>query len=170
MYTYKYPRPAITTDTIIFGYDTTENKLKILLIKRKNEPFKNKWAFPGGFVDINETLEKAASRELKEETGLSNIKLNQLYAASKINRDPRGRTISIIFWTTIKINYNIKGNDDATQAKWFNIEKTPKLSFDHEEIYKIAIKKLKFNIEKNISKNQIIKLYSKKILPTINLI
>ena len=147
MFTYKYPRPALTTDALILGYDNKNKELKILLIKRKNEPFKNQWAIPGGFVDMNETIEQCAKRELQEETGLSLNNLEQLTVASKIDRDPRGRTISTVFWAIIPIVYNLKANDDAADLQWFNCNNLPKLAFDHDEIIKIALDKLKFRLE-----------------------
>jgi len=99
------------------------------------------WALPGGFLDMDETLEKCAIRELEEETGLCGVKLKQLHAFSSINRDPRGRTIGVAFWgfTTIK-NSKVEGFDDASEAKWFPINKLPILAFDHEEIIYMAHK------------------------------
>ncbi len=147
MYKYKYPRPALTTDSLIFGYDKKKNKLKILFIKRLNKPFKDKWALPGGFVDMNETVEKCAIRELEEETGLKNINLEQLIVASEPDRDPRGRTVSVVFWAITQIQYNAKGQDDAKDAKWFDILNLPELGFDHNEIVNYAIKKIKFRLK-----------------------
>lgn len=146
-YTYEYPRASITTDALLLGFDEKINRLQILLIQRKNEPFMNKWALPGGFLDMDETLEKCAERELFEETGLENIKMEQLITASNLGRDPRGRTVSTIFWTLIKTDYNIKGTDDAKDAKWFSINELPELAFDHNEIISYAIKKLKLFVD-----------------------
>lgn len=147
MHTYKYPRPALTTDALVFGYDAKSQKLKILLIQRLNEPFKNKWALPGGFVDMNETVEQCVVRELKEETGLQINNFEQLITASKLNRDPRGRTISVVFWAITEINYEVNGYDDAKDAKWFSIFDLPELAFDHSEILSFAIKKLAFRLK-----------------------
>ncbi len=147
MPTYKYPRPALTTDALIFGYDSQQDKLYFLAIQRLNEPFKNLWALPGGFVDMDETVETSANRELQEETGLKNITLEQLITASKIDRDPRGRTISVVFWAITEIDYNVKGADDAKEAKWIPVSDIPKMAFDHNEIINYAIKKLKLRLQ-----------------------
>lgn len=147
MYTYKYPRPALTTDALIFGYDEEINELKLLLIQRLNEPFKDKWALPGGFVDMDESVEECVVRELEEETGLTGFKFEQLYTASKLGRDPRGRTVSVIFWSIAKINYAAKGHDDAKQASWFSVNNLPELAFDHSEIVELAINELKFRLK-----------------------
>ena len=136
MYTYAYPRPALTVDCAIFC-NCNSNKY-ILLIERANEPFKNKWAFPGGFVDMDEDLETAAYRELKEETGFEKIKLNQFRTYGAVNRDPRGRTVSVVYLGELKAEQLplVKGEDDALKAKWIDIENLPELAFDHEEIMK----------------------------------
>ncbi len=132
MYQYKYPRPALTVDAIVMA----ENKgLKyLLLIQRKNPPFKNCWALPGGFVDMNETLEEAVARELKEETGLACFNLQQFKSYSAINRDPRGRTVSVVFWESLSGLPEIKGGDDANEAHWFPFSELPVLAFDHQQI------------------------------------
>ena len=133
IYTYAYPRPAVTVDIIIIK----EDKNQILLIERKNEPFKNQWALPGGFVDIDEELENAAYRELEEETSISNIKLHQFKTFGKPGRDPRGRTISIIYYGILKNNNQvIKAGDDAKNLKWYSLDNLPLLAFDHIEIIK----------------------------------
>jgi 8-oxo-dGTP diphosphatase len=146
-HSYKYPRPALTTDALIFGFDAEKQELQILLIQRGNEPYKNQWALPGGFVDMDETVEKCVVRELEEETSLKNIKFEQLITASKIGRDPRGRTVSVVFWSLINTNYNIVGLDDAKDAQWFSIKKLPKIAFDHTEIINYAIEQLKFRLK-----------------------
>ncbi len=141
MYNYEYPRAAITADIIVFLKE--KESYKILLIKRAREPFKNTWALPGGFMDIDETIETTATRELEEETTLKNIELKQLYTFSKVNRDPRHRTVSVVFYGfTDKNNCNIIGSDDASDAKWYNISNLPKLAFDHKNIINFAIEKL----------------------------
>ena len=139
MFEYEYPRAAITADIIVFIKETAV--IKLLLIKRGREPFKNTWALPGGFMDMDETIEKTAIRELKEETSLKNIELKQLYTFSEINRDPRHRTVSVVFYGfTDKNNCNAVGGDDASEAAWFNITDLPKLAFDHKKIIDFAIK------------------------------
>ncbi|NOX46299.1 MAG: NUDIX hydrolase [Chlorobi bacterium] len=141
-YTYKYPRPAVTTDAVVFLEN--DNGFEILLIQRKNEPFQGMWALPGGFVDMDETLEEGVVRELEEETGLKGIKLQQLHTFSTVDRDPRGRTIGTAYWGfTTKENSEVKGGDDANEAKWFPINKLPKLAFDHQEIVEMALLEIK---------------------------
>ncbi|MEA3452471.1 MAG: NUDIX hydrolase [Bacteroidota bacterium] len=154
MYSYKYPRPALTTDSLIFGFDEKEKSLKILFIKRKNEPFKNYWALPGGFVDMDETVEQCATRELKEETCLELKKLSQLIVASEKNRDPRGRTVSVVFWAIIPVDYKVKAADDAAEIGWFFANKLPKLAFDHLKIVDFAINELKSKIELKYFQNK----------------
>ena len=116
-YTYEYPRPAVTTDTILIF--RTNNLSYILLIERKYDPFCGYWALPGGFVEMDEDLETACARELKEETGISGIKLTQFHTFGEVNRDPRGRTISVVYWSVIDQIIEPEGGDDAAQAKWF---------------------------------------------------
>jgi 8-oxo-dGTP diphosphatase len=139
-YTYEYPRPCVTVDCVIFRMK--ENR-QVLLIRRKFDPFKDKWAFPGGFVDMDETLEHAAARELKEETGLEGIDLEQLHAFSSIHRDPRARTIGIAFYGFLEDNdKEAIGGDDAAEAHWFDINDIPPLAFDHAEILRKALEKI----------------------------
>ncbi|WP_372650733.1 NUDIX domain-containing protein [Draconibacterium sp.] len=132
MYTYKYPRAALTVDAIV--YVKSEPTTFVLLIERGREPYKNKWALPGGFVDLDETLEKACIRELEEETGLQVEKMQQFRAYDAINRDPRHRTISVVYSVQLKEQKPVIGSDDAAQAKWFSINDLPELAFDHAEI------------------------------------
>ena len=140
-YTYDWPRPMVTVDAVVFTF--IQNKPQILLINRKNEPFKNCWAIPGGFVELDEELCDAAARELKEETSISNVNLKQLHTFAAVGRDPRGRQITIVFWGITKNPQQIKAGDDAQDAKWFPLDTLPKnLAFDHEKILKLAIKKL----------------------------
>ncbi len=131
-YSYKYPRPAVTVDIIIIR-DACANP-EILLIQRLLPPYKDQWAIPGGFINMDETAEQAAERELSEETGLENIILNQFRAYSAVDRDPRGRTITIVFTGVAKIDAEPKSGSDAKNAKWFKINSLPKLAFDHELI------------------------------------
>jgi len=135
-YTYKYPRPAVTADMIVL---TEEPEPKILLIQRGGEPFKGCWAFPGGFMDMDETTEQCARRELKEETGLEVGEITQVGAYSKVDRDPRGRTITVAYITRIPEPLSVKGLDDAAQAKWWPINSLPPLAFDHADILSDAL-------------------------------
>ena len=131
MYTYKYPRPALTVDAIIY----TSNKFpEILLIRRGQQPFKGKWALPGGFVNMDELLEVACIRELKEETGLTVPKMAQFKTYDAVGRDPRHRTISVVFAAEITQKEEVKGGDDADRAKWFQLNNLPELGFDHAQI------------------------------------
>ena len=136
-YTYKYPRPAVTADCIVI---TKEAEPKVLLIQRGNEPFKGCWAFPGGFMDMDETTEHCAVRELKEETGLAVSDLHQIGTYSKIDRDPRGRTISVAYLVIIDSPVEVTGQDDATKAEWFPITNLPHLAFDHFDIMQDALR------------------------------
>lgn len=136
-HTYKYPRPSVTVDAVIFR--KIDNELEVLLIKRGNEPYKNSWALPGGFIDMDETLEEAIARELEEETALKNIELRQLHAFSALDRDPRGRTISVVFWGMHYGDQKAVAGDDASAARWFGINDLPALAFDHNEVIQMAV-------------------------------
>ena len=142
-YTYDYPRPAVTTDCVIFGYDGKE--LKVLLIERGIEPFKGCWAFPGGFLNMDEDALAGARRELKEETGLEDAFIEQFHTFSEPGRDPRGRVITIAHYTLVKIQ-EVEGGDDAAQARWFPIGEVPPLAFDHDRILRMAMSRLKERI------------------------
>jgi 8-oxo-dGTP diphosphatase len=139
-YTYEYPRPALTTDAIIIA--SFENKEFILLIERKFEPFKGYWALPGGFVNMDEELETACARELLEETGISEVELKQFHSFGTIGRDPRSRTISVVFWGKLSERIKPECGDDASKAKWFPLNNLPPLAFDHQQIIQ------KFKLEK----------------------
>ena len=135
-YTYNYPRPAVTADCVVI---TNEPQPKVLLIQRGAEPFKGAWAFPGGFMNMDETTEQCAIRELEEETGLKVAKVHQIGAYSKVDRDPRGRTITVAYLAIIDSTENVIGQDDAAKAEWFPITELPHLAFDHYDIMKDAI-------------------------------
>ena len=134
-YTYKYPRPAVTADCVVM---TKEEVPKVLLIQRGADPFKGAWAFPGGFMNMDETTEQCAIRELEEETGLKVTKVHQIGAYCKVDRDPRGRTITVAYLAIIDSPEDVKGQDDAAKAEWFPITDLPKLAFDHYDIMKDA--------------------------------
>ncbi len=131
MYTYKYPHPAVTADCIVMTRDN-----QVLLIQRKNEPCLGQWAFPGGFMNIDETAEAAAVRELQEETGitLSETDIFQVGAYTAVDRDPRERVITIAYLAEIDAPVPVKGSDDAARAQWFPLDALPPLAFDHAEI------------------------------------
>ena len=132
-YTYKYPRPAVTADCIVI---TKEAEPKVLLIQRGDEPYKGCWAFPGGFMEIDETTEQCAIRELEEETGLKVDEVHQIGAFSKVDRDPRGRTITVAYLAFVEAPVEVKGQDDAANAEWFPLSALPVLAFDHADIMK----------------------------------
>lgn len=135
-YTYKYPRPAVTADCVVIS---KESEPKVLLIQRGNEPYKGCWAFPGGFMDMDETTEQCAIRELEEETGLKVSSLQQIGAYSKVDRDPRGRTVTVAYLARVDAPVTVIAQDDAAKAKWFPLSALPPLAFDHEEIMRDAV-------------------------------
>ena len=143
MYTYKYPHPAVTADCIVFACQN--EKTQVLLIKRGSEPCKDMWALPGGFMNIDESAEEAAIRELKEETGIDVKEITQVGAYSKVDRDPRERVITIAFYTVIDNPVKAVGQDDAKQTEWFTLDNLPTLAFDHSEILSAAIGMLNKN-------------------------
>ena len=142
---YKYPRPAVTTDCVVFGIEG--NNINVLLIKRGNEPFKGLWALPGGFLNPDETAEEGALRELREETGLGDAEVEQLYTFSEPKRDPRDRVISIAYMAIVKLQ-EVKGGDDASDARWFPIDNLPELAFDHDQILQKGLERLSLNLRK----------------------
>lgn len=142
-YCYKYPHPAVTTDCVIFGFDGM--KLNVLLIERGIEPYKGRWAFPGGFLNMDESAEEGAKRELKEETNLTAEYMEQFGTFSDPNRDPRERVITIAYFALVKLQ-NVVGGDDAAKAQWFPIDQVPALAFDHDRILRMAMEKLRERI------------------------
>src|SRR5262245_54490619 len=141
-FTYQYPRAALTVDCVVFGFDEAE--LKVLLIQRGLEPFKGKWALPGGFVRVDETLDAAARRELEEEAGLKQVLLEQLYTFGEVGRDPRERVVSVAYYALVKLAaHATKAATDAADARWFPISEVPKLAFDHADILAAALTRLK---------------------------
>lgn len=135
-YTYKYPRPAVTADCIVM---TKEADAKVLLIQRGDEPYKGCWAFPGGFMNMDETTEQCAIRELEEETGLKVNEIHQIGAYSKVDRDPRGRTVTVAYLAIVDKPMPLVGLDDAAKAEWWPLSALPQLAFDHDEIMRNAI-------------------------------
>lgn len=143
MHCYRYPHPAVTTDCVIFGFDG--ERLQVLLIERGIEPFKGRWAFPGGFIKMDETAEEGALRELKEETGMENAFIQQFHTFSNPLRDPRERVITIAFYALVRIQ-EVKGGDDAASARWFPLDEIPALAFDHDHMLRMATQRLRQEI------------------------
>lgn len=140
VFKYKYARPALSVDCVVFGLDS---HLKVLLIERGLDPFKGSWALPGGFVEMDESLDEAARRELEEETGLRNIFLEQLYTFSAPNRDPRDRVVSAAHYALVRLSdHRLQAATDATDARWFDVCQLPTLAFDHAEILQMAKERL----------------------------
>lgn len=141
-YTYEYPRPSATVDCVIFGLDNSQD-IRVLLIERADDPYKDHWALPGGFVDLDEDLDTAAKRELEEETGVVNVFIEQLYTFGTPGRDPRGRVISIAYYALVNLEeHPAEAASDAKNVKWFKLSELPKLAFDHAKIMDMAIKRL----------------------------
>lgn len=134
-YTYDYPRPAVTADCVVV---TREANPKVLLIERGNEPFKGCWALPGGFMNMDETTEQCAVRELEEETGLRVNEIHQIGAYSQLDRDPRGRTITVAYLAIVDKQTAVVGHDDAAKAQWYPLSALPELAFDHAGIIEDA--------------------------------
>jgi len=141
-YVYQWPRPMVTVDMVVFA--VTAGGSKVLLIERRDEPYRGKWALPGGFVEMDEELQTAAARELAEETGLGEVVLEQLHTFGTVGRDPRGRVITVVYWGIVEAGkMEVTAGDDAAQAKWFDMDKLPQLAFDHDEMIKMAAEKIK---------------------------
>ncbi len=139
---YEYPRAALTVDAVVFGFDEAE--LKVLLIKRGIAPFKGRWALPGGFVRVAETLDEAVRRELEEETGLSKVYLEQLYTFGTVKRDPRERVVSVAYYALVKMaDHSTQAATDASDAQWFPVASTPPLAFDHADILTAGLDRLR---------------------------
>jgi 8-oxo-dGTP diphosphatase len=141
-FTYEYPRPAVAVDCVVFGFDAGE--LQVLLIKRGLPPFKGRWALPGGFVRLDETLDAAARRELAEEAGLADVYLEQLYTFGTVDRDPRERVLSVAYYALVALDrHPPTAATDADAAAWFAVSDLPSLAFDHAEIVSAAIARLR---------------------------
>lgn len=147
-YTYEYPRACVTSDIVVFSPEA--EGLEVLLIKRANEPYAHCWALPGGFLDMEETIEQCAARELQEETGISGIPLYQLKVFSDIHRDPRHRTLSVAFWGVAdKAQMAASAGDDAEALQWFAVEQLPSLAFDHKKIIEMAAHRFLEEVSRN---------------------
>jgi 8-oxo-dGTP diphosphatase len=141
-YTYDFPRGAVTVDCVVFGLDDEE--LKVLLIQRGLPPFEGKWALPGGFVRVAETLEEAARRELEEETGLHTVFLEQLYTFGAVDRDPRERVVSVAYYALVNLSdHRVQAATDARDAGWFGVHDVTSLAFDHTDILQMGLKRLR---------------------------
>ena len=141
-YSYEFERPALTVDIVVFALD--EDGLQVMLIERDLEPFAGRWALPGGFVRVNETLDEAARRELQEETGLRDIYLEQLYTFGDLGRDPRERIVTVAYYALVNLQgHDVKASTDARNAAWFTIDELPELAFDHETIVDAALERLR---------------------------
>jgi 8-oxo-dGTP diphosphatase len=141
MYQYDYPHPAVTVDVVVFTL--RDGQLKLLLIKRAGEPYRGKWALPGGFVQMDEGLDAAAARELEEETGVSKVYLEQLYTFGRVDRDPRERVITVAYYALIPSDkLELRAATDAEAVGWFGLEELPKLAFDHKDIVAQAHERL----------------------------
>ena len=141
-HTYEHARPALTVDAVVFGLGT--KALELLLIQRDNEPFRGRWALPGGFVQMNETLEAAVRRELEEETGLAGVFLEQLYTFGDPGRDPRGRTVTVAYYALVQPGeHRVVAASDARAARWYDVSALPRLAFDHDRVIETALARLK---------------------------
>jgi 8-oxo-dGTP diphosphatase len=141
-YVYDWPRPMVTADAAVFAF--FDGRPRLLLIQRKRDPYQGHWALPGGFVEIDEDLPEAVARELAEETGLRGVPLEQLRTFGRPGRDPRGRTITVAYFGIAEKDWDrVRADDDAEHVQWFDIEDLPKLAFDHDEIVRHAIERLR---------------------------
>ncbi len=140
-FTYAYARPALTVDCVVFGLDDAD--LKVLLIQRGIEPFAGRWALPGGFVHLDETLDQAARRELQEETGLTKVFLEQLYTVGEVARDPRERVVTVTHYALVRLSdHQVQAATDARNAAWFAVDDLPPLAFDHDDIVEMGLRRL----------------------------
>ena len=147
MPTYKYSRPALTVDIVVFAFD--EADLRVMLIQRDLKPFEGEWALPGGFVQVDETLEQAARRELHEETGLRDIFLDQLHTFGALDRDPRERVVTVAYFALVNLHgHDVHASTDARNAAWFSLSELPDLAFDHTGILSMAHERLRLKVRR----------------------
>jgi len=148
-YTYAHPRPSVTVDVVLFTF--SDGELRTLLIQRGRPPFAGQWALPGGFVRMDEGLEAAAERELREETGVGDVYLEQLYTFGDPDRDPRGRVITVVYFAMLSADHmarmTVRGHDDAQDARWWDVYDLPDLAFDHRPILDYALQRLRWKLE-----------------------
>ena len=142
-YTYDYPHPAVATDCAVFGFDG--QNIQILLIKRGIKPYEREWALPGGFLRMNETTDECIRRELREETSLAPGVIEQFGVFSALDRDPRERVVSVAYYSLVRRS-DVRGGDDASDARWFLLNNVPPLAFDHDEILAKALQTLREKI------------------------
>jgi 8-oxo-dGTP diphosphatase len=142
---YEFARPALTVDIVVFALD--EDDLKVMLVERDLAPFAGQWALPGGFVHVDETLDDAARRELREESGLKNIFLEQLYTFGSLDRDPRERVVTVAYYALVNLaGHDVLASTDARNAAWFSMTDLPKLAFDHKRILRTARERLRAKV------------------------
>ena len=147
-FAYRYARPALAVDCVVFGLD--DEDLKVLLIRRGMEPFLGRWALPGGFVRMDETLDEAARRELREEAGIDRAHLEQFHTFGAIDRDPRERVVSVAHFALVKLSdHAVRAATDAREAAWFGVDDLPKLAFDHDVIVEMAIHRLRAKVSQS---------------------
>lgn len=148
-YCYDHPRPSVTVDIVLFAF--WEETLQVLLIQRKRDPFAGKWALPGGFIQMDKSLDQSALRELKEETGVRDVYLEQLYTFGEPDRDPRGRVITVAYFALLSADdlsrITVEGGDDADEARWWDMYDLPALAFDHNRILDYALQRLRWKLE-----------------------
>lgn len=144
-FTYEYARPALTVDCVVFGLD--EDDLKVLLIRRDLAPYRGRWALPGGFVHLDETLDEAVRRELEEEAGVRAVFLEQLYTFGALERDPRERVVSVAYYALTRLSsHSLRADTDASDAGWFSVDDPPALAFDHDQILEVALERLRAKV------------------------
>jgi 8-oxo-dGTP diphosphatase len=159
------PDIFVTTDSVIFTFD--DQQLKVLLVRRARPPFEGLWAFPGGFLEPKEDLEACAARELKEETGIVNPRLKQYGAVGTMGRDPRGRSISIVFFGAVSIEISKpQPADDADEAAFHPVKRRPRLAFDHEQILKGILTRLK----EEVVSSEILFDFFRSVIPSADML